>query len=99
MTVSREDQLFSANAELADENLQLKDDLNDATVILNAIWEARVLTQPLWTKIAEFLECPEDETPIVYTPEFVTQSDLLSLQRRVAKLERNLTTEPMSIPK
>ena len=56
------------------------------------------MTQPLWTRIAEMLDIPEDETPIVYTPELVTQSDWLKLERRVAKLERIESTAPINIP-
>ena len=98
MNESPEDKLFRISAEMDRENRMLEDQLEEALDLLQAIWKERQLTQPLWTKIAEFLEYPEDETPIVYTPEFVTQSDLLKLERRIAKLERGQSTEPLSIP-
>ena len=99
MTESLEDQLFRVRADMGRENRELKGALNEAIDLLNAIWEQRELTQELWTRIAEVLECPEDETPIVYSPEVVTKSDLLKLERRVAKLEHSvLPSEPIKIP-
>jgi hypothetical protein len=85
---SPEDQLFLLRSQVARERRDFEETITEFEGILRDIWKERGLSQKLWARIAECLEEPEEDIPISYDPTPITASDLLKLQRRVAKLER-----------
>jgi hypothetical protein len=85
---SPEDQLFLLRSQAARERRDYEEDMSELEGILRDIWKERGLTRKLWVRIAECLEEPEEDIPVSYDPTPITASDLLKLQRRVAKLER-----------
>ena len=95
---SPEDQLFLLKSEYARDRRLAEEQIDDLQKILSDIWDEKCLTRKLWERIAELLEQPEEDIPVMYDPEPITKSDLLKLQQRVTKLERAMDSQSLPVP-
>lgn len=95
MSMTPEDRIFQLTAELGTAQSRVE----KLESLLEKIWDNKGMSNALWEQLAEHMEIEED-IPVSYDPAPITVSDLLKLERRIVRLERQINgvPAPMAIP-